>query len=94
MYRAIQKYGWDAFKHEILFEDLTKEQACSKERALIKLFSAQDPKLGFNVSDGGDQVAYPKKKYISYSEIYYQYIILKKSQTECACYFNCSQSHI
>ena len=93
-YRAIKKYGWNAFSHKLLFENLTKEQASSKEKACIKLFNTQDPKLGFNVSGGGDHIACPKKKYISYDEIYYQYITLKKSQSACASYFNCSQSHI
>lgn len=54
MWNAIQKYGWDSFKHEVLFENLTKEQACAKEQALIKLFASNNPKFGFNITNGGD----------------------------------------
>ena len=34
-YSSIVKYGWDSFSHEVLFDDLTKEQACQYEQALI-----------------------------------------------------------
>ena len=37
---AINKYGWNNFKHEILFENLTKHEASDKERELIKDFQA------------------------------------------------------
>lgn len=53
-YNAIKKYGWDSFKHEIVFENLTEEQACNKEIALIKLFQTQNPKYGFNHTNGGE----------------------------------------
>lgn len=53
-YNTIKKYGWDNFRHEILFEGLTREQACAKERALIKLFNTTDSKFGFNLSPGGE----------------------------------------
>lgn len=95
-YRTIEKYSWDNFRHEVLFENLTKEQACVKEQALIKLFNTQDPKYGFNLTSGGEHYELPdyRKKYISYDDLYYQYITLGKSQPECAEYFRCSQSHI
>ena len=31
MYYAIQKYGWDNIQHNILFTDLTKQEAQHKE---------------------------------------------------------------
>lgn len=52
-YRAIQKYGWDNFEHEILFEGLTYEQALEKEKDLIKFYNCKAP-FGYNLTEGGD----------------------------------------
>lgn len=53
-FSAIHKYGWDNFEHEILFEELTKEEACSKEKELIKKYKANDRRFGYNQTDGGE----------------------------------------
>ena len=53
-YSAIQKYGWDNFEHLILFEELTKEEACSKEKELIKQYDATNRDLGYNSTTGGE----------------------------------------
>lgn len=53
-FKAIQKYGWDNFKHEILFEKLTKEEAEAKEIELITQFNSTDRKCGYNISSGGN----------------------------------------
>lgn len=53
-YRAIQKYGWENFEHEILFSGLTKKEACDKEVELITLYNSTNPELGYNVSSGGE----------------------------------------
>ena len=53
-WRAIQKYGWDSFKHEILFEDLSKEDACQKEIELIAYYDSTNPQKGYNLSTGGE----------------------------------------
>lgn len=53
-YRAILKYGWDNFRHEILFDGLTKDAACDMEIALIKSHDSTNPQKGYNNSTGGE----------------------------------------
>ena len=53
-YRAIQKYGWDNFEHEVLFENLTKNEAEHKERELIAYYKSYDSKYGYNIDLGGN----------------------------------------
>lgn len=51
-WRAIQLYGWDAFSHEVLAEQLTYEQATDLERHLIEIWELTDPQKGYNISKG------------------------------------------
>lgn len=51
--RAIIKYGWDAFDHFIVFENLTKEQADAIEKELI-LQTKSNTDEGYNITEGGD----------------------------------------
>lgn len=51
---AIALYGWDNFTHEILFSDLTKEEACDKEIELIRFHRSNNPDYGYNLSSGGE----------------------------------------
>lgn len=53
-YAAIQKYGWDNFEHNILFTNLTKEEACLKEQELIQYFNSMNRDFGYNSTSGGD----------------------------------------
>lgn len=53
-YSAIQKYGWDNFEHIILFTNLTKEEACLKEKELIKQYNSMDREYGYNSTSGGE----------------------------------------
>ena len=54
MTNAILKYGWDNIKHEILFDNLTKEQAEQKEIELIAEFNSNNKKYGYNILEGGN----------------------------------------
>lgn len=50
---AIQKYGWENFEHEILFENLSAKDASQKEIELIKEYDATNREKGYNVALGG-----------------------------------------
>lgn len=51
--KAIQKYGWDNIKHEILFDSLTKEEAEQKEIELISFHKSNQREYGYNIANGG-----------------------------------------
>ena len=53
-YSAIQKYGWDNFEHNILYTNLTKEQACELEQKLIQEYNAMDRNFDYNSTSGGE----------------------------------------
>lgn len=53
-YAAIQKYGWDNFEHEILFTNLSLEEASLKEKELIEFYKSYIPKFGYNGTKGGE----------------------------------------
>lgn len=57
-WRAIQKYGWDNIKHEIVAENLSKEEACQMEIDLIAKYKSNNPDYGYNISFGGDVVQF------------------------------------
>lgn len=54
MKNAIQKYGWENIEHKILFSNLTKEGAESKEIELIKHYKSNNKKYGYNILSGGN----------------------------------------
>ena len=53
-YYAIQKYGWENFKHIILLRNINKKWACRLEILLIKLSKIFIPKYCYNITMGGD----------------------------------------
>lgn len=50
-YNAIMLYGWDAFEHIVLEENLTLEQANEREEYYIALYNTVEN--GFNLLSGG-----------------------------------------
>lgn len=53
-FRAINKYGWDNIKHEILLDGLTKEEAKAAEVRLIAEHRSTEREYGYNITKGGD----------------------------------------
>lgn len=50
---AIEKYGWESFDHEILYEGLDREAARKIEAELIKEYGT-DGEGGYNTTKGGE----------------------------------------
>lgn len=50
--RALLKYGWENFKHEILLEEIPKSEADYAEKYLIRWYKIHN--LSYNISDGGE----------------------------------------
>jgi group I intron endonuclease len=53
---AIQKYGWDRFKHEAMLQNLTKEEAEMFEVEMIKYYKTTDRSFGYNIANGGNGI--------------------------------------
>lgn len=54
--RAIIKYSWDNFLHEVLFDGLTKEEAEELEMNLIAEYNSTNDKFGYNKANGGSSI--------------------------------------
>lgn len=49
----IEKYGWNNFEHEVLYTELTADDANLIEIQLIELFQSNNQAFGYNKSSGG-----------------------------------------
>ena len=55
IYNAFKKYGWDNFAHIVMWDGMTKEEACKLERANIFMFKFAG--MSYNIADGGEGVS-------------------------------------
>ena len=53
-WKAIQKYGWENFRHEILYDGLTIDQALSLEKQTIEEYRSDCEEYGYNLTSGGE----------------------------------------
>lgn len=53
LYFAIQKYGWENIKHEVLINDLTQKDADYYEKYYIALYRSNNKEYGYNLRSGG-----------------------------------------
>lgn len=53
-FRAIEKYGWHNFYHEILYTELSKEDAEKLEIDIISEYQSANPMHGYNIEKGGN----------------------------------------
>lgn len=52
--RAIIKYGWNNFKHEIISDNLTKSEACAQEQFWIAFYKERG--ISYNNTAGGEGI--------------------------------------
>jgi hypothetical protein len=53
-FRAILKYGWNNFQHEILYSELSEKEAKQIEICLIAYYNSTDHNYEYNKTKGGD----------------------------------------
>lgn len=52
-YRAIKKYGWNNFEHDILFESFTADEIDAKEQWWISYYRSIPNQIVYNLDSGG-----------------------------------------
>ena len=53
LWPAIEKYGWENFIKEIVFQTNNQEEAFQKEKDIIASLDLQNPEKGYNIDQGG-----------------------------------------
>lgn len=91
-WRAIVKYGWDGFTHNILHTNLNKKEAITIEEELISHYKKL--KLSYNISDGKDYLGKLRSKPIVAYTKGGEFIGKYPSIAEAARIFNLSETGI
>ena len=53
VWKAIQKYGWENVKKEVIFSTFSQQEAFDKEKEIIAKYQLCNPQYGYNVDIGG-----------------------------------------
>lgn len=75
-WRAIQKYGWDNFKHYLLAWNVGEMTAKNMEKDFIKFYDSTNKDKGYNITLGGEGCY--KDKNAGTKEYYQNYYIENK----------------
>lgn len=91
-WRAIVKYGWDGFTHNILHSNLSKEEALNIEESLIAHYKSLN--LSYNISDGKDYAGGLRRRPIKVYTLNGELISNCESIHQASIKFNVSESGI
>ena len=56
-YKAVQKYGWENIKHEVLLTGLSLSEANKAEKYYIEKYNTHNKHYGYNCTEGGEGVS-------------------------------------
>lgn len=94
-WNAIQKYGWDNFSPEILYDNLTKDDANELEIKTIYDLQTTNDKYGYNIAFGGNGGGNPKSKIpVVQFDLEFNYIKRYDSLVDAGHNTNIDKSHI
>lgn len=54
LHKAINKYGWNNFKCEVI-EECDQSELDDKEKYYISFYNSNDKEIGYNITEGGDK---------------------------------------
>lgn len=72
-YEDIQKYGWDNITHEVLYKNLSPDEARRIEIKLIGDYRSANPQYGYNIDEGGRISPLPYVWTTWAYDVYYQF---------------------